>query len=140
MSDLQELLQRAHDLGARFKFVAGRVQVKGPSPLPEQLMAELREHKSEVQSYLTEQGANDCYLGLPFPIGYAGLPMAQVEAAEAVNGRLGITDPVRRKYNVLTWVQGYYQDRGEIRSAHYQAIEQEKQRIGKILEQDGIGT
>ncbi len=66
--------------------------------------------------------------------------MAQVEAAEAVNGRLGITDPVLRKYNVLTWVQGYYQDRGENRSAQYQAIEQEKQRIGKILEQDGIDT
>lgn len=140
MRDLQNLLRQAHDLGARFKVVSGRIQVEGPSPLPEDLMAELRQHKSEVQSYLTERGPNDCDLDLPFPIGYTGLPMAQVEAAEAVNGRLGITDPVLRKYNVLTWVQGYYQDRGENRGAHHQAIEQEKQRIGKILEQDGIGT
>ena len=140
MSDLQDLLQQAHDLGARFKVVSGRIQVEGPSPLPEQLMAELREHKSEVQSYLTEQGPNDCYLGLPFPIGYAGLPMAQVEAAEAVNGRLGITDPVRRKYNVLTWVLGYYQDRDENNGTHYEAVKSEKRRIGKILEQDGIST
>ena len=110
---------------------------EGPLPLPEE---ELREHTSEVRSYLTEQVPQDCYSGLPFPIGYEGLPMAQVEAAQAVNGSLGITDPVLSKYNVLTWVQGYYQDRGENRGAHYQAIEQEKQRIGKILERDGIGT
>ena len=86
------------------------------------------------------QGSQARSAELQFPLGYEGLPMAQVEAAEAINSELGITDPVHRKYNVLTWVQGYYQDRGENHGEHYQAIEQEKQRIGKILEQDGIGT
>lgn len=140
MRDLQDLLQQAHDLGARFKVVSGRIQIEGPSPLPEDLMAELREQKSEVRSYLTERSPQECYLGLPFPIGLGGLPLAQVEAAEAVNGRLGVSDPVHRKYNVLTWVQGYYEDRDEIHGPYYEAVKQEKQRLGKILDQDGIGT
>ena len=51
MSNLQELLRQAHDLGARFRVVSGRIQIEGPSPLPEDLMAELREHKSEVRGF-----------------------------------------------------------------------------------------
>ena len=76
---------------------------------------------------------------LPFPIGCGGLPKAQVEAAEAINGRLGISHPVHRKYNVLTWVRGYYQDRGENQGPHYEAIKREQQRLGRILNQEGIG-
>ena len=140
MRDLENLLQQAHDLGARFKVNEGRIQVKAPSPLPDYLMAGLREHKSEVQSYLAEQVTQECSLELPFPLGYEGLPIAQVEAAEGVNGRLGVSDPVHRKYNVLTWVQGYYEDRDENHGPYYEAVKQEKQRLGKILDQEGIGT
>jgi hypothetical protein len=75
-------------------------------------------------------------LDLPFPLGYGGLPKAQVDAAEIVNDKFGVKDPVQRKYNVLSWVRGYYQDQGEINSEHYQTIKEEQRRLGEILRGD----
>ena len=140
MKEVESLLQKAHDLGARFKVTAGRVRVEGPSPLPSDLMKRLRDQKAEVQSYFMGRSDESASLDLPFPIGYGGLPRAQVEAAEAVNNRLGIKHPVIRKYNVLTWVRGYYQDRGENRGEQYERIRSEQQRLAAILEQEGIGA
>ena len=74
---------------------------------------------------------------LPFPIGYGGLPSAQVEAAETVMDKRGVTDPVLRKYNILTWVRGYYQDRGENHGEHYEAVKAEQLRLGRILDPEG---
>lgn len=139
MKDVEFLLQKAHDLGARFKVTAGRGRMEGPSPLPSDLMKRLRDQKAEVQSYLKGRSDESAALDMPFPIGYGGLPRAQVEASEAVNNRLGIKHPVIRKYNVLTWVRGYYQDRGENQGEHYEAIMREQQRLGKLLDQEGIG-
>ncbi|MDA1270670.1 MAG: hypothetical protein O3A93_05355 [Chloroflexi bacterium] len=68
------------------------------------------------------------------PGAYGGLPPAQVEAAEALMNRWGVTDPVLRKYNVLSWVRGYYQDRGENQGDHYEAIKREQARLGRILD------
>src|SRR5918999_4669701 len=67
---------------------------------------------------------------LPFPLGYGGLPKAQVEVAEVINDKFGITDPVHRKYNVLAWVLGFYQERGEVGSEWYEAVRKEQQRLG----------
>lgn len=71
---------------------------------------------------------------LPFPAGYGGLPKAQVEAAEIVNDKFGISDPVHRRYNVVSWVRGHSQDRGENHGEHYEALKREQQRLGSILD------
>jgi hypothetical protein len=56
-----------------------------------------------------------------------------VEVAEVINNKFGITDPVHRKFNVLAWVLGYYQERGEVGSEWYKAVRKEQQRLGEIL-------
>ena len=48
-----------------------------------------------------------------------------------------ITDPILRKYNVLSWVRGYYQDRGENHGEHYEALKLEQLRLGRILDPHG---
>jgi hypothetical protein len=111
----------------------GRSYVEGPSPLPSDLMTQLRALKAEVRSYLKSQEHDDSLFDLPFPLGYGGLPQAQVEAAQIVNDKFGIKDPVYRKYNVLSWLRGYYQDRGENHGECYEAIKQEQLRLSEIL-------
>jgi hypothetical protein len=64
---------------------------------------------------------------------YREFPCAQVEAAEAINDKFGITDPVLRRYNVLVWVRGYYQDRCENHGEFYHAIVEEQLRLGRML-------
>ena len=54
--------------------------------------------------------------------------------AEAVTDKFGVTDPVLRKYNVLTWVIRYYQDRGENDGELYDAVKKEQLRLGRILD------
>ena len=130
----QTLVQRAHSLGARLWVEEKRVKLKAPSPLPADLMASLREHKAEVLDYLEVESGKAASFDLPFPIGCGGLPRGQVEAAEAVNDKLGVKDPVHRKYNVLSWIRGYYQDRGENHGEHYESIKGEHQRLGQILD------
>ena len=110
------------------------MKLKAPSPLPLSLMAALREHKAGVLNYLEAESGKASSFDLPFPIGCGGLPKAQVEAAEAVNDKLGVNDPVHRKYNVLSWVRGYYQDRGENHGERYESIKEEHQRLGQILD------
>jgi hypothetical protein len=75
-------------------------------------------------------------LDLPFPMGYGGLPRAQVEAALAIQDKLGVRDPVLRKYSVLSRVRGYLQSHGEDHGPLYDAIVREQQRLGDILAED----
>jgi hypothetical protein len=133
VSNVKSLLQQAHDLGPRFCVAGDRVEVEGSSPLPPDLMARLRESKTEIRSYLETEGRKTSSFDLPFPIGYGGLPKAQVEAAEVINNKLGINDPVVRKYNVLSWVRGHYVDLGQNHGEHYGAIKREQQRLGQLL-------
>ena len=63
----------------------------------------------------------------------------QVQADESVMDELKITDPVLRNYNVLAWVRGYYQDRGDNHGEWYEALEQEQRWLSRILEARGIG-
>ncbi len=58
---------------------------------------------------------------------------------EGVMEKFGITDPVHRRYNVLAWVRGYYQDRGENHGYRYEALKKAQQRLSEILEVRGIG-
>ena len=67
------------------------------------------------------------------------LPKAQVEMAETVNDKFGITDPDHRRYNVLSWVRGYYQFRDQNHGEHYEAILHEFKRLSRILDEKGIG-
>ena len=62
-----------------------------------------------------------------------------VGSGYAINDKFGITDHDHRLYNVLAWVLGYYQDRGENHGEHYEALEQEQQRLSRILEEREIG-
>jgi hypothetical protein len=77
------------------------------------------------------------WFDLPFPLGFGGLPWAQVEIAEVVNARLGITDPVLRKYNVISHVRGYYQDLSLNHGRDYEALKLEQERLGQILDEGG---
>lgn len=64
---------------------------------------------------------------------------AQVEIIKTINDKFGITDRDHRLYNVLVWVLGYYQDRGDNRGERYEALTQEQQRLSRILESRGVG-
>ena len=61
-----------------------------------------------------------------------------VGSGYAFNDKFGITDRDHRRYNVLVWVLGYYQDRGDNHGERYEALTQEQQRLGRILESKGI--
>ena len=79
------------------------------SKVPQELLAEVKTHKNELLELVTAPKSID----LPFPIGYGGLPAEEVAKAEFQNDRLGITDPVDRKLNVLIWFWCHYRDRGQ---------------------------
>ena len=64
---------------------------------------------------------------------------AQVEIIKTINDKFGITDHDHRRYNVLVWVRGYYQDHGENHGGWYEALTREQQRLSRILEARGIG-
>ena len=64
---------------------------------------------------------------------------AQVEIIKTINDKFGITDPDHRLYNVLVWVLGYYQDRGENHGEWYEALTQEQRRLRRILQARDIG-
>ena len=53
MSDVQALLARCRELGAEFiPGPDGRLKVKAPAPLPEELQEELRKHKAALLALL----------------------------------------------------------------------------------------
>jgi hypothetical protein len=81
--------------------------------------------------------ADDGYFDIPFPMGYQGLPRAEVERAIRYLDKYGYTDPVLRKYNILCWIRGYYQDNGKNHGEHYADLVTEQNRLGDILEEDG---
>lgn len=58
MSRVAILIQQSQELGAQFQLEGGRVKVEGPSPLPSELMVQLRQHKREVASYLSSLAAS----------------------------------------------------------------------------------
>ena len=101
------------------------------SKVPPELFQQVRQHKGEIIAVLNRSTE---LADLPFPIGYGGLPFAQVEAAEMVMDKWGVTDPILRKYNVLSWVRGYYQDVGENHGEYYEALKWEQVRLGDMLD------
>jgi hypothetical protein len=131
----ESLLADLQAKGVHFQVVGDTLRVDAPKGvLTPELRQALYQHKVEILVYLKAKDPEIFLLGLAFPIGYGGLPQAQVEAAEIVNDKFGIEDLVHRKYNVLSWVRGYYQDRGENYGEYYEAIKQEQLRLGQMLD------
>jgi hypothetical protein len=129
-----QLLAQLHALDVELKSDGQQLHYKAlKGLLTPDLRQALQLHKAEMLTYLKAKDSKVFLLDLPLPLGYGGLPQAQVEAAEVINDTLGIKDPVHRKYNVLSWVRGYYQDRGESYSEHYKAIKAEQLRLSEIL-------
>ena len=126
-----EVLDKLSALGITARAAGEKLLLEPGSKVPADLMAEVRERKVDIINYLRRQTE---LIDLPFPIGYGGLPSAQVEAAEAVMDKFGVTDPILRSFNILSWVQGYYQDRGENHGDYYEALKREQSRLSRILD------
>ena len=132
-----ETLAELHQRGVMLEPNGDRLRYSGPKgALTSELREAIAENRSEIIAVLNQATG---IMALFFPVGYGGLPLAQVQAAEAVMDGLKITDPVLRKHNVLVWVRGYYQDRGENHGEWYEALTQEQQRLSRILESRDVG-
>ena len=126
-----EVLDQLAELGITPKASGNKLLLTPGSKVPIDLIAQVKKYKTEIIEHL----GPDTVL----PTVNMGLPKAQVEAAEAINEKFGITDPVHRRYNVLAWVRGYFQNRGETHSYRYEALKKAQQRLSGILEERGIG-
>ena len=127
-----DVLDELTSLGVTATANGQKLLLEPGSKVPQDLLTEVKGHKTELLELVSAPKTE-----LPFPIGYGALPSAQVEAAEAVMDQWGVTDPVLRKYNVLSWVRGFYQDRRENHGEHYEAIKAEQLRLGRILDPFG---
>jgi len=75
MNDIRLLLARCREMGAEFiPTPDGKLKVRAPTPLPEELQAELKRCKAEVLTLLTQQPT-------PWPCPRCGKP-AEIEAVE----------------------------------------------------------
>ena len=126
-----DVLDRLTELGVMAYATEEKLLLEPGSKVPPDLLVEVRQNKAEIVARLRRRTE---LMDLPFPIGYGGLPLAQVEMAEAVMDKWGVTDPILRKYNVLSWVRGYYQDVRENHGEHYEVLKGEQVRLGDILD------
>ena len=126
-----DVLDRLTELGVMAYATGEKLLLEPGSKVPPDLLVEVRQNKAEIVARLRRRIE---LIDLPFPIGYEGLPLAQVEMAEAVMDKWGVTDPILRKFNVLSWVRGYYQDVRENHGEHYEVLKGEQVRLGDILD------
>ena len=126
-----DVLDRLTELGVMAYATEEKLLLEPGSKVPPDLLVEVRQNKAEIVARLRRRTE---LMDLPFPIGYGGLPLAQVEMAEAVMDKWGVIDPMLRKYNVLSWVRGYYQDVGEAHGEYYEVLKGEQARLGDMLD------
>ena len=143
--NVQAVLDRLESQGVTITVTGDQVKLVPGSRVPSDLVQQLKHHKKEVVAFLrgrhtqsADPPVGDDNPGLPADI-CEGFPKAQLEMATAINDKFGITDHDHRLYNQLAWVRGYYQDRGENHGEWYEALEQEQQRLRRILESRGVG-
>jgi hypothetical protein len=88
----EELLRQARARGATFQMIEeSRLRVQAPSPLPENLMAELRQHKTRILSLL----ASETMTNLPARIGQEDIECLLAWAAHAAETGLTLGKPFR---------------------------------------------
>jgi len=79
---------------------------------------------------------------MPFPMGYKGLPIETVVAAEAYSDLIGIRDPIKRKIRVLSWMLDHLRNEtplGQEMPPFYWDVKKEKHRlIHADYEQSGL--
>ena len=130
--DVKEIMVRLTEQGISASIDEDHIRLVPASRVSSHLADVVREHKPKVMEYLKARGS-DGYLA------EAPIPAAQIEMAETVNDNFGITDPDHRRYNVLCWARGYYQDRYENHGEQYEALKREQMRLSRILDEKGIG-
>jgi hypothetical protein len=126
-----EVLDRLAGLGITPKASGNKLLLIPGSKVSVDLFDQVKKYKTDIIEHLGPETVLQTV--------NMGLPKAQVEAAEAINEKFGITDPVHRRYNVLAWVRGYFEDRGENHGYRYEALKKAQQRLSGILEERGIG-
>src|SRR5262249_52191265 len=85
MSDVQSLLARCQELGATFvPGPDGKLKVKAPAPLPEELREALRQRKAEVLALLSQQPA-------PWLCRHCGAPAEIEEVCPSLDGKQTLT-------------------------------------------------
>jgi len=126
-----EVLDRLAELGITPKASGNKLLLIPGSKVSVDLFDQVKKYKTDIIEHLGPETVLQTV--------NMGLPKAQVEAAEAINEKFGITDPVHRRYNVLAWVRGYFEDRGENHGYRYEALKKAQQRLSGILEERGIG-
>lgn len=131
--EVETILQMARDLGITLRLDRDNIKYAPKSLATDDFVAALRQSKAEILACLNATSEGTSLYDLPFPVGYGGLPTAQVEMAEAWLDKVEIRDPILRKYNVVTWVRSHLQWNGRNQGELYKAIRQEQQRLGRIL-------
>ena len=87
--DIVQVLDWLAELGITPKASGTKLLLTPGSKVPIDLFAQVKKYKTEIIERLGS--------GIGIPSGYWELPGAQVEVAEAINEKFGITDPVHRR-------------------------------------------
>ena|SRR5918996_2588975 len=129
---MSDLTKRMQDLLSRSRYVPQPSESLYIEDTP--ISDDNHVNLSTCQPSSTAQAQNtDCqppstlstFVDLPFPLGNGGLAPVQVEMADRHNTRLGVSDPVQRRLNVLFWLYQHYQESGdldmaaEVKAAYY---------------------
>jgi hypothetical protein len=136
MASVLTVLNKLQELGVTVRTEGAKLVFTPGSKVPPEMVAEIKAHKPEIMARLRSHASLH---DIPFPMGYSGLPRAQVQMAEAIQDKLNIKDPVLRKYNILVWVRGYLQYISQNDGPLYEAILSEMMRLGEILAEDAGG-
>lgn len=111
----EDVLTESRRLGIVLEAHGSTLRYRAPQGiLTPELKDGLRQHKGEVLALLRRRTE---LIDLPWPVGYGGLPAEEVARAEATNDRLGVTDPVDRRLNVMMWLWSHYRDKGDLEMA-----------------------
>lgn len=127
-----DLLRQVQAHGGAIWPDGNRLELEVPEGFPDDVIEALKQRKDEILTHLRGSGL----MKLPFPIGYTGLPLGQVEAAIAWLDKVGCKDEVLRKYQVVSWVRSHLQWQEQNHGELYEAIKREQTRLGCILDSD----